>query len=73
LSSDPNGDSLEYRYDPGDGSGFTSFGQGTLFTHTYPSSGTYTATVEVREKNTPEQKTDTASDSVTVGSSGPPR
>jgi len=65
-STDPDGDTLEFRFDPGDGSGYTPWQDSSFESHTYPSSGTYTATVQVREKNTADQLTDSASDSVTV-------
>jgi hypothetical protein len=71
-SSDPDGDSLEFRFDPGDGSGFSAWQSTPIFTYTYGSSGTYEVTVEVREANTSEQFTDTATDPVSVSGGGFP-
>jgi PKD repeat protein len=71
-SSDPDSDTLEFRFDPGDGSGFSAWQSTAIFTYNYSSSGTYNVTVEVREANTTEQFTDTATDSVSVSGGGFP-
>jgi hypothetical protein len=68
-SSDPEGDSLEYRWDPGDGSGFTAWTGNSITSYTYSTRGTYSVTVEVRDGNGGQ---DSTTDLVTVESDGGP-
>lgn len=54
---------LEYRFDPGDGTGFSSWQSSATLNYTYSSTGSFTVIVEVRD---PEDNTDTASDTVFI-------
>jgi len=53
TASDPENDALEYRFNPGDGSGYpatwTSFSGSDSFSHTYNGTGRFTAKVQVRD------------------------
>jgi len=63
-STDPDGDTLEYRFDwTSDGTYDTVWSTQAIYDHDYGESGTYTATVQVRDGN---GGTDTASESVSV-------
>jgi hypothetical protein len=68
-STDPDSNdfNLEYRFDPGDGSGFTQYQSSPTYTHTYSTGGTKNGTVEVRD---PDGNVDQATGSAEVACLG---
>ncbi len=64
-SSDPDGDPLTWEWDVGDGSAHVN---GAKVSHTYPTSGTYTATLYVRDNR---GATGTATVRIDVGNTPP--
>jgi hypothetical protein len=50
-STDPDGDTLEFRFDFDDGNGFRAWDTSAVAINTYNSSGFYVITVEVRDGN----------------------
>ncbi|MEM7671875.1 MAG: LamG-like jellyroll fold domain-containing protein [Verrucomicrobiota bacterium] len=49
TANDPDSDTLEYSFNPGDGSGFTAWQTSNVFTHTYANDARYGISFQVRD------------------------